>query len=407
MKRIAFYLLIFGLLSVASDLLACTSAVFSGKATADGRPLLWKHRDTDDENNRMAFYKGLRYDFLALLNSADTAGTAWSGCNHAGFAIINTASYNLKNDTVSEMDKEGVLMYRALSECRTLADFEQLLDRYPRPMRVEANFGVIDAEGGAAYYEVNNTHWTKIDANDPAVAPDGYLVYTNFSYTGRPDEGMGYIRHQTAAEILSQAKPEDLSPQWIFNHLSRSYRLSLLGIDLLEEAFSPEKASGWVYSQDFIPRRSSTASLVIQGVKPDENPEMTTLWTILGYPPLGLAIPLWVKSGNNQPALVLRTGHANHAPVCDRVLALKRQVFPIRRGNGAKYMQFNRIYNRRHGDGYMQQLAPAEQAIFDLSAPILARWRQKGLNEKELAALNKQLETIVSQAYASLSVPLD
>jgi hypothetical protein len=35
---------------------ACTSDILTGKITADGRPLLWKHRDTDDENNRMAFF---------------------------------------------------------------------------------------------------------------------------------------------------------------------------------------------------------------------------------------------------------------------------------------------------------------------------------------------------------------
>lgn len=65
------------------------------------------------------------------------------------------------------MDREGELMYKALLECKNLSDFETFLDNYPRPVGVEANFGVIDAEGGAAYYEVNNTRWVKVDANDP------------------------------------------------------------------------------------------------------------------------------------------------------------------------------------------------------------------------------------------------
>ena len=30
----------------------CTSAVVSGRVTPDGRPLLWKHRDASDLNNR-------------------------------------------------------------------------------------------------------------------------------------------------------------------------------------------------------------------------------------------------------------------------------------------------------------------------------------------------------------------
>ena len=146
MKRII-YSLAFAALFITSipEIFACTSGIFTGKVTADGRPLLWKHRDTSDENNRMAFFKGTKYNFLALLNSSDEDGEAWTGSNSAGFSIMNTASYNLKEDTVKEMDKEGVLMYKALAECRNLADFEKFLDNYPRPMRVEANFGVIDA----------------------------------------------------------------------------------------------------------------------------------------------------------------------------------------------------------------------------------------------------------------------
>jgi hypothetical protein len=33
------------------DAAACTSAIISGSLTADGRPILWKHRDTSDLNN--------------------------------------------------------------------------------------------------------------------------------------------------------------------------------------------------------------------------------------------------------------------------------------------------------------------------------------------------------------------
>ena len=34
------------------DAAACTSAIISGSLTADGRPILWKHRDTSDLNNK-------------------------------------------------------------------------------------------------------------------------------------------------------------------------------------------------------------------------------------------------------------------------------------------------------------------------------------------------------------------
>ena len=45
-------------LCLADPLSACTSAVVSGKVTPDGRPLLWKNRDTDFMRNHIDYVKG-------------------------------------------------------------------------------------------------------------------------------------------------------------------------------------------------------------------------------------------------------------------------------------------------------------------------------------------------------------
>ncbi|MDR2473186.1 MAG: hypothetical protein LBD53_06415 [Tannerella sp.] len=387
------------LLAFTVKLAACTSAIFTGKVTSDGRPLLWKNRDTDDENNRIAYLQGKKYAMLALLNSRDKDDTAWTGVNSVGFAIMNTASYNLKDDTVKLADLEGIMMYKALGECKNLADFEQFLDDYPRPMGVEANFGVIDAEGGAAYYEVNNFRWTKVDANDPKIAPHGYLVYTNFSYTGRFNKGEGYVRFQTASELIAHQAPMcDFTPTWIFNHLSRSFYNSVLKTDLCDARFSPENAAGWAVDQDFIPRKSTMSAIVIQGVKAGENPDLSTMWTILGYPPVGIAAPLWVKAGKAQPALFTASSQPGHAEICDNALTLKRKLYPITRGNGNKYLHFSLLYNR-NGDGYMQCLAPTEQAIAEMFREPIARWRKTGIDLAELQSLNTQMESMLRDGY--------
>ena len=217
---------------------ACTSAIITGKLTKDGKPLLWKHRDTGELNNRIEYFKGPKYTFLALVNSPDSGGIAWTGTNNVGFSIMNTASYNLRdaNDGVDdkEMDREGELMFKAIGECRTIEDFEKFLKKYKKPFGVEGNFGVIDAEGGAAYFEVNNTRWEKIDVNDPKIAPQGYLVYTNHSYTGRLNEGMGYIRYTAADTRIKNliAQGGDITPRWIFNNLSRCFYHPVLDMDL-------------------------------------------------------------------------------------------------------------------------------------------------------------------------------
>ena len=363
---------------------ACTSGIFTGKSTPDGRPLLWKHRDTGELNNRMEFFpagNGRTYGFLGLVNSPSQGGEVWTGTNEAGFSIMNTASYNLQSEPSKLEDQEGVVMYQALGSCRTLRDFETLLDKMKRPRGVEANFGVIDAEGGAAYYEVNNTEWRKIDVNDPKIAPEGFLIYTNHSYTGRKDEGMGYVRYNTANEITHRAWIQGVAftPQWIFNHLSRSYYHSLLGIDLNK---NPELApEGWFVDQDFIPRRSTSASIVVKGVKKGENPELTLMWTILGYPPCGMAVPLFAAMGGNQPDYMLKSAGSNNCWMCDQALERRAKVFPLSRGNGKNY--FNLALARR----FMQELSGQEESLFLRTEELMEKSYAQGKLDKESVPL--------------------
>lgn len=359
--------------SVDSD--ACTSAIFTGKSTPDGRPLLWKHRDTGELDNRIEFFPaggGRKYSFIGLVNSPVQGGEVWTGTNEAGFSIMNTASYNLQSEAADFEDQEGVIMYDALGSCKTLADFEKLLDKMKKPRGVEANFGVIDAEGGAAYYEVNNTQWTKVDVNDPKIAPEGFLVYTNHSYTGRKDEGMGYIRYNTANEILHRAWIQgiDFTPQWIFNNLSRSYYHSLLGVDLNK---NPELApEGWYIDQDFIPRRSTSASIVIKGVRKGENPDLTVMWTILGYPPCGIAVPLFVAAGAQQPAYMLKSSDSNNCVMCDEALARRSRIFPLTRGNGKSY------FDIALAQYFMSMLYRLEDNNFMVTDKLMEKMYEKG-----------------------------
>ena len=122
MKKILTLVVSLLLLVPFNEAISCTSAIFTGKVTKDGRPLLLKHRDTGELNNRIEYFQGPKYGFLALVDSPSKGGVAWSGSNNAGFSIINTASYNLKDDDVpsSMMDREGELMYKALGVCKNI-----------------------------------------------------------------------------------------------------------------------------------------------------------------------------------------------------------------------------------------------------------------------------------------------
>ena len=395
MKKILTILVSILIMVPFNEAISCTSAIFTGKVTKDGRPLLLKHRDTGELNNRIEYFQGPKYGFLALVDSPSEGGVAWSGSNNAGFSIINTASYNLKDDDVpsSMMDREGELMYKALGVCKNLKDFEYFLDTLSRPMGVEGNFGVIDAEGGAAYYEVNNHKWNKLDVNDPEVAPNGYFIVTNFSYTGREDEGMGYIRNcNTTYNVENYVLKEGgkVDPQWIFENISRSFYHSLLEVDLRKDQ---GLASGWFIDQDFVPRRSSSASMVFQGVKPGEDVSKTVMWTILGYPPLGVAVPMVVANGENIPSFMVKSESSENAQMCDMVLELKKNVFPVKRGNGNKYFRFNYLYNKE-GTGYSQQLKEVENYIFDNF--------DRDLSPKKLDTLYDEYFGKIEKAYESM-----
>lgn len=383
MKKILLSLsLVLFLFASFQDARACTSAIISGKLTPDGRPLLWKHRDTGELNNRVDYIaksKDVKYAFIAVVNSPRTEGESWMGVNEAGFAIINTASTNMHKYDEDGGDQEGTFMYKALATCKTVKEFEALLkNKKHQPRKVEANFGVIDAEGGAAYFETNSYDYTKYDVNDPTVAPHGFLVYTNFSFTGTPDGGGGYIRYANAQEkIFGKAIRKDgITPQWIFNNLSRSYYNPLLNVDLTKDlSLTP---GGWFPDSDFIPRKSTASSAVIKGVKKGENPLLSVMWTILGYPPTAVAVPLFVAAGENQPDFVKpNSKEDSNCALCDAALARRAKVFPLQRGSGKNYFYFNAVYNAE-GTGYLQRLAPIDANIFTTFNEALEKWYSDG-----------------------------
>ena len=146
---------------------ACTSLLASGKATG-GSPVLWKHRDTGTEHNFIERVEATdsTQAFVALFNGGDSLlSEAWTGMNEAGFARMNTASYNLAPDTARLKDREGVVMRIALERCVSVADFDRLLRTLPKPLGVQANFGVMDRSGGLAYFETDDYGFTRFDVD--------------------------------------------------------------------------------------------------------------------------------------------------------------------------------------------------------------------------------------------------
>jgi hypothetical protein len=384
-----------------STLYPCTNAIVSGKVTADGRPLLWKNRDTSFLQNKIMYFEDGKYQYFGLVNSADEDGEeVWVGMNAAGFAIMNSASYNLKpdDDTTKIQDREGIVMKLALQQCATLEDFEALLHDLPKPLGVETNFGVIDAHGGAAIYETGNFTFRKFDANDPEVAPNGYLISTNFSVSGDQEKGSGYIRFETATALFEeQLKNERLSARFILSDVTRSLKHSRVGIDLREQERLPAGTTTFSFFRDFIPRFLSSSSIVVRGVMQEESPEYTTMFTILGFPLTSVMVPLWLAGGDNFPG-ILKANKNGMAPLSDASLRLKENCFPIHRGSGRDYINLNTLLNLDH-TGILQLLPQLEDEIFLYEEQFFASMIRDGIEQTKIEDFYNDVEKMVTEFY--------
>ncbi|MBD5234695.1 MAG: hypothetical protein HDS65_11070 [Bacteroidales bacterium] len=315
---------------------ACTSMIVSAKASADGRPILWKHRDTSAKDNFLyRVEKPGKIGYVGLFNGSDSLRTdeAWMGMNDAGFAIMNTVAYNLPANSPDYIDREGFVMAQALEECKTVDDFEALLERLPKPLGVMTNFGVMDASGNGAYFETDDYTFERYNLSD---ADNGVLIRTNYAYGGTPDEGMGYIRHQNVQDLLAhQIETGSITPASLTETLSRTFYNSVTCFDAAQ---SSEK---WAIDQDFIPRHSSTSSIAIEGLKPGEDASAMVMWANIAYPPCSHVVAVTLDS-IPADALPIAADYA-HARLSLDAMERMKQVFPITRGNGEKYIDLDAV----------------------------------------------------------------
>lgn len=334
----------------------CTSALVGAQRGANGRWLLWKHRDSGHPDNYVKAFAATdsTLAYVALFNAADTASSeAWIGFNAAGFAVMNTASYNIPAPDKDWQDREGFLMSEALRRCRTIEDFHRMLLGHPGPRGVQANFGVFDAEGHGAYFETSDKSVAVFPLDSVAATPEvgarndsgGILTRTNYSLSGGPRKRLGLSRHRAENHLLDSLMATDrpwashgeVAAEDFIETLSRSLYLPEKGVDLLDGVAPLYPDNG-----DVIPRRSSCASVVIEGPLPGEDPARTMImWTAIGFPTLSIVEPATIDS---VPATLRPTATGNHSPLCDSINILRQQAFvtvPLRNASRSQSHQFN------------------------------------------------------------------
>jgi len=379
---------------------ACTTAVISGKVTHDGRPILWKNRDTSFRHNEVVLFEDGKYRVLAVVN-AGSRKSVWMGVNETGFCIENSLSKDLDGESGDETisSKSGLgngsLMKLALQTCASIEDFRKLLEKTDGEGRqTNANFGVIDAHGGAAMFEAGPSSHSMFDANDTETAPNGYLVRANFATTARgvlPSPDPKQLKDIYSSERFSQActlleplRNDGINVSFVLRNMSRD----LSGPDGKPYPGTVNGLVGEIPSviltDNTISRTTTVSAAVFHGVRKGEDPANTTMWTLLGDPKFSIAVPCWVNVNEVDSSLVDPRG----AELGEIAITLRDWCLNQER-NGIRTEYLPGIWN---------DLWPVEDQILSEVSKQVDLWRRKKASRNEMTALHLQLTKLAMSA---------
>lgn len=289
----------------------CSVGVACGKATVDGRPLLWKNRDAQSRHNVVRSFSDGKHPYVAICDAGGSA-SVWGGANAAGFCIMNSVSRDLPQGS-SKGPGNGSFMKLALQRCETVAEFEALLRETDQSgRRTRANFGVIDAKGGAAIFETSHKTWRRFDAS---ADERGLVLRTNFATTANGNGGRErFARARAICASLPAARK-----------LDHTFLLQQFLRDLEPPPSAQKGEDGEQDVRETIHRQTTVSAMVFHGAKAGEDPRFTTMWAILGQPMFSLAVPCFPAAGQVAPELA---GDPRSA-ICNTALELAAAFYKL------------------------------------------------------------------------------
>ena len=283
------------LFALCAEALACTSAIVTPKRSSEGVPILWKHRDNSFENTRIDYVTGGKYAYTAVVpNNKNYKKGIFAGINEKGLGVITTATGNLPTATREEWAAcprkrvRGSVSWRALRECATVDEFEDMLRNEKRSRGFDSNLGIADATGAVAYFEIWDLGYRRYDASE---RPDGFDVRANFSHARiKKTKGVTARRYNLIMQEMGEHKgvftPHD------FIDYSRSYNTLKYG-DVLSND------NRYLCENHTVPRYSTVGAFVI--VCDGESPRMLAM---NGHSVSSVAVPVYVKAKREIPQCV-------------------------------------------------------------------------------------------------------
>lgn len=290
-----------------AELSECTTGVASGVATPDGRPLLWKTRDVGNPNQEYHYVDDGRIPFISLTYRNENTMQYYGGVNAEGFAIENSNCYNVGQGSGGNGwghgDDDGEIHALALATCRTVDDFEVLLDSIQATDGITlcSNYGTFDAFGNAAIFETAAFTNVRCDA---AETEDGFLVRSNFAYSGdglnnRPAY-WGPNRHDRAYAVWKAgAEANNLTAEYIYQNAVRClHPAGIEDFELPYDGYYQDYPFGLIPNGETPCRSSSQSVFLAQGVREGERPDHSVIWAMPGNPIGCIVTPLWVRAGS-------------------------------------------------------------------------------------------------------------
>ncbi|HBN77304.1 MAG TPA: hypothetical protein DD473_16120 [Planctomycetaceae bacterium] len=387
---------------------ACTTVVISGRATIDGRPLLWKNRDTWQNQNEVVHDSSGKYTFVGITN-AEASERIYMGTNTAGLCIENSVSRDLAGKATNGPTNGEFIKY-VLQNFSTVNQVKEYLEQTDKTGRkTRANFGVIDAKGGAAIFEAGPSSYRMFDANNPHDAPQGFIVRANFSETSReslPEAEQNLetiysgIRYQRAFDLCqSQLSDSGLNAEYLLQRIARDVAEcpSCCFGDSAETNSQLSKES--VRTSSTLNRSMTVSSVVFQGVLPEEAPELTTMWALLGEPLFTIAIPCWAS----QHKIAKELNGEGVSPLCDLSIRIR----------SACYEADDKHLITTHLSKLTPQLFSVEQEIFHQTQARLHKSSPQQLKPEENEQMHQQavdkafsVLTTLAQKTSQFSVPV-
>ncbi|MBC8426479.1 T9SS type A sorting domain-containing protein [bacterium] len=345
----------------ADRTLGCEAGVCDGTVTGDGRPICWKLRVQVDTPNDLHYfaaglehYEGLgpaAFSYLGAGPHDDSqGGPARQGVNSRGLAI----GFNAFNGGDWQE-----LHHFALGQAATTAQ----VDTHLADMTTLGTIHYyIDAAGDATLWESDidpSGHWA-YNTRAPARAD----VLRDFDGDGDEISYAGWVGRANTIYMHT-----DATDSLLYGEEDRTAAAQTVPGRLVDGgAMNVRTLASEYFRHDVLATDNSVSSMIVHGVRPDEDPRLTTMWTALGHAEAAIFVPVWIHGieADGTDAVPDHLDHGSGACVYEPAKGL--------------------ITDGVDEDALQLRTLPVESHFFDLVLDeLLPEWRARDWHDGDVA----------------------